>query len=533
VTSTQLHGELHLVWSERTPVVLLEEARACLLQQDDKWALGNGLAALHELQEIVAETTAIENTAAIALCQRILTDVINERGQESIEYVREVISALIEAITEDLLLPVQMPERPAASAVSSHPEEGPQVGVERDAETLEMLGEFLTESQEGLEKCDEILLQLEAGRGTEDSIAALFRQFHTIKGIASFHELADIEHLAHSTESVLASVRDGKRHLEGVAMDLVFEATAIMSRCMVSIRESVEKGLSFPKSKPARALTALLDALLRGETVNATGCGRKASIKPEVEPESRAVIKETVKVDIDELNELDVLLPAIRSGVTDLATGTNADNRATHDRLSELLDQAEALSARMRMVPLRGLFQKMTRMARDLTKKTEKLAQIILEGEDNRAGRNVVEKLNGPLVHMIRNAIDHGLESEEARRLAGKPLIGSIRLSARVESERLVIELSDDGKGLDAEAILAKAQSRGLVPPYVRPNDPELFSLIFEPGFSTAAQVTAISGRGVGMDVVRREIEALQGRIEIESERGRGSKFRIVLQQRA
>jgi two-component system chemotaxis sensor kinase CheA len=174
----------------------------------------------------------------------------------------------------------------------------------------------------------------------------------------------------------------------------------------------------------------------------------------------------------------------------------------------------------------------MTRMAREVAKKTEKLVNIVLEGEDTRAGRNIVEKLNGPLVHMIRNAIDHGLESADDRRLDGKPLIGSIRLAARNADDSLVIEIADDGKGLDADAILAKARAKGMVPEDVRPKDQELFALIFESGFSTAAQVTAISGRGVGMDVVRREIEALNGRIEIKSRVGYGTTFRIILPQR-
>jgi two-component system chemotaxis sensor kinase CheA len=185
------------------------------------------------------------------------------------------------------------------------------------------------------------------------------------------------------------------------------------------------------------------------------------------------------------------------------------------------------------MVPLRGLFQMMTRMARDLMKKTEKLAQIVIEGEDTRVGRNIAEKLNGPLVHMIRNSIDHGLESADERRLDGKPLIGSIRLAAHIVDDDLVIEIADDGKGLDADAILAKARSKGMVPQDVRPPNQELYLLIFESGFSTAAQVTAISGRGVGMDVVRREIEALNGRIEIKSRSGYGSTFRIILPRRA
>ncbi len=533
VCSTQLDGTLHLVWSERTALVLLKEARACLAQPEDKMALGHGLAALQELLDVVADVTATENVDAITQCQRMLTNVINESGQDSTAFVAQIIDALIEAFREDLLLPLQMPERPAPDASPADDLEQSQVAVERDADLLEMLGEFLSESQDRIEKCDELLLELEAGRSTPDSIPALFRHFHTIKGVASFHALSDVEHLAHATESLLVSVRDGKRVFKGMAMDLVFESTALMSRCLVKIRESVEKGVTFPISKTVGALTSKLDALLRGEAVEQTGTERRASLKPAAESETKAVIKETVKVDIDELNQLGVLLPALHKELDTLGADANVDAKLIHARLAELLSQVEALSARMRMVPLRGLFQMMTRMARDLMKKTEKLAQIVIEGEDTRVGRNIVEKLNGPLVHMIRNSIDHGLESADVRRLDGKPLIGSIRLAARCVDDSLVIEIADDGKGLDADAILAKARAKGLVPQDVRPPNQELFLLIFESGFSTAAQVTAISGRGVGMDVVRREIEALSGRIEIKSRSGYGSTFRIILPQRA
>jgi signal transduction histidine kinase len=533
VQSTQLDSTLHLVWSERTPVVLLEEARACLSSPHDKLALGIGLAALHELLEVVADATATQNVAAITQCQRMLTDVINERGRESITYIARIIDALVKAFTEDMLLPLRMPERSIGDSEPQDEEEQVLVSVERDAVALEMLGEFLSESQERLEKCDELLIELEAGRGTNDSIAALFRHFHTIKGVASFHDLSDVEHLAHSAESLLASVRDGKRTLEGMALDLVFESTAIMSRSMVAIRESIEKSVAFPKSKAAGSLASKLDALLRGEVVESTEAARQASVAPPVETEAKGVIKETVKVEVDELNQLGTLLPAFHTALDTLVSDTDCDVKLVHARLAEILSQVEALSAKMRMVPLRSLFQKMTRMARELAKKTEKLAQIVLEGEDTRAGRNLVEKLNGPLVHMIRNAIDHGLESADERRLEAKPLIGSIRLAARYTDDNLVIEIADDGKGLDADAILAKARARGLVPQDVRPTNQELYALIFESGFSTAAQVTAISGRGVGMDVVRREIEALNGRIEIKSRPGYGSTFRIILPRRA
>jgi len=534
LVSSQIEGVLYLVWSERTPIVLLQEARVCIDSPVDKLDLGSGLAVLHELGEIVADFTAKENVAAIALCQRLVTDIINECGKSSAKFVVQVIDALIEALTEDPLLPLQMPSGDALLPDGDDDESEPQSTVVRDAETLEMLGEFLGESQEGLEQCDQILLQIEQGQGSADSVAALFRQFHTIKGIASFHELSDVEHLAHSTENLLATVRDGKRAFEGAAVDLVFESTSLMSRQMLRIREAVEGSLSFPTSKLARVLREKIEALLRGEVVDTTGFGRSANPEeggPPVDAVPKAAIKETVKVDIELLNEFDALLPKFDHILGLLVTTTEREtaDQQVREQIVELRRQTEFLSAKMRMVPLRGLFQKMTRMVRDLSKKTEKLARLVLEGEDTRVERNIAEKLNGPLVHMLRNAIDHGLECADDRRLTGKPLIGAIRLAARQEDDRIVIEIADDGKGLDSDAIWEKALSRGLIAGPERPADGVLFKLIFEAGFSTAAKVTAISGRGVGMDVVRREIETLGGIIDIDSVKGAGSRFRIKL----
>lgn len=530
LVSAEIQGEFLLVWSERTPVVLLEEARAWLVVPSDKLALGNGLAALNELSEMVSSSTAPENADAIEMCVRAVTDVINELPSLGLDYVVQVIDALTESLKEDLLLPLRMPAI-AQRFVEPDPEElARQVTVERDAETLEMLGEFLSESQEGLDRCDEILLQIEQGQLTSESIDALFRQFHTIKGVASFHDLLDIEQLAHSTENLLASVRDGKRAFEGTSVDLVFESTSLMSRLMVGVREAVEGRLSFPVSRRARALREKVEAVLRGEDVNTKGLGRNPG--PEEEAGGVAgtkVIKETVKVDLEQLNELESLLPSFDQ-IDCLLEGyceRLPPLAEVQEQLRDLQRQVESVTARMKMVPLRALFQKMSRMVRDLSKKTEKLSRLVLEGEDARVERNIADKLNGPLVHMIRNAIDHGLESADERREAGKPLIGTIGLAARVNADSVVLEITDDGRGLDPVAIRHKATEKGLIDEARSASDEDLFLLIFEPGFSTAATVTAISGRGVGMDVVRREVEALGGKIEIESERRKGSVFRV------
>jgi two-component system chemotaxis sensor kinase CheA len=185
---------------------------------------------------------------------------------------------------------------------------------------------------------------------------------------------------------------------------------------------------------------------------------------------------------------------------------------------------------RMRMVPVRGVFRKMGRLVRDLGVKTGKSVRLVQVGEATEMDRSMVERLEDPLVHMIRNAIDHGIETPEQRRAAGKPETATITLSAQHEGGSVSVELSDDGRGLSREAILKKASERGLVADSGESlSDGEVHALIFLPGFSTAASVSELSGRGVGMDVVKRSIESLRGRVVVGSSPGRGTSFKLVL----
>jgi two-component system chemotaxis sensor kinase CheA len=183
----------------------------------------------------------------------------------------------------------------------------------------------------------------------------------------------------------------------------------------------------------------------------------------------------------------------------------------------------------LRMVPIRNTFQKMARLVRDLGVQQGKDIQLILEGEDTELDRNIVEELGDPLVHMIRNSADHGIESQAERLAVGKPAAGTITLRAFHRGGFIVIEIQDDGRGLNPDRIRMKAVERGLVKPDDNIDERAIFDLIFAPGFSTAEKITDLSGRGVGMDVVRRNIERMRGKIEIESAIGRGTTFTISL----
>ncbi len=208
-----------------------------------------------------------------------------------------------------------------------------------------------------------------------------------------------------------------------------------------------------------------------------------------------------------------------------------ADERLTRrlSQLKRITSDLQRTSMSMRMVPIRQTFQKMARLVRDLSRKSGKAVDLVLAGEETELDRKVVEEINDPLMHMVRNSIDHGVESGERRRDAGKPATATLRLSAYHQGGSIVIEIADDGAGLDADRILDKARRNGLVGEGVALPAAEIHQLIFQPGFSTADVVTEISGRGVGMDVVRRNIDALRGRIDIQTARGQGTTFFIRL----
>jgi two-component system chemotaxis sensor kinase CheA len=195
--------------------------------------------------------------------------------------------------------------------------------------------------------------------------------------------------------------------------------------------------------------------------------------------------------------------------------------------LKRITNDLQRISMSLRMVPIRQTFQKMTRLVRDLSKKSEKLVELSMSGEETEIDRNMVESLYDPLVHMIRNAVDHGIELPSLRKEMGKTEMGKIFLRAYQKGGNVVIEMEDDGQGLNREKILKKAKEKGLLSEEMQLTDYQIDNLIFEPGFSTADKITDVSGRGVGMDVVRKTIEKLKGKVEIFSTQGKGCRFII------
>jgi len=231
---------------------------------------------------------------------------------------------------------------------------------------------------------------------------------------------------------------------------------------------------------------------------------------------------------VEMIGEL-VVVEAMVVGAPEISHSGSARVRNCLGQLAKVTRDLQDVGMRMRMLPVSAVFQKMARMARDVGRKAGKQVRVVLSGETTEMDRSMVEQISDPLVHMIRNSIDHGIEGPEGRRQAGKSEEGTVRLSACHEGGHVVVEIADDGRGLNRDAILKKAIAQGLIDPASTLSEDEINSLIFAPGFSTAEKVTDISGRGVGMDVVRRNIDAMRGRIAIKTVPGQGTTFKITL----
>ena len=250
---------------------------------------------------------------------------------------------------------------------------------------------------------------------------------------------------------------------------------------------------------------------------------------------TRVSIRDTVKVDLERVDSLVemigelVIVESMMANAPEILMLSSSRINDYLGQLSRITRDLQDVGMRMRMVPVRGVFQKMARLVRDLSKKNSKEINLIYSGEGTEMDRSMVERIGDPLLHIIRNAVDHGMESAKKRKQSGKPAAGRISLFAYHQGGSIIIEVSDDGRGLDRDAIVQKALSLGMISDASKLGDGELYNLIFSSGFSTAGQVTEISGRGVGLDVVKRAVESMHGRVTVASRPGLGITIKMIL----
>jgi two-component system, chemotaxis family, sensor kinase CheA len=412
----------------------------------------------------------------------------------------------------------------------------------------ELLGDFILESREHLTSVELHLLALDHDARNPEAVNAIFRGFHTIKGLAGFLGLPAIQEVAHEVETVLDLARNGQISITPAHIDVILASKDYLNLWLAELAAMQSSGKA-PSVTDSAGLLASVRALGKGgaaekETAidpvppalaslsEAAGARDQPAEPPHPpEPESRASEARSIKVDtgkldflIDMVGEM-VIAQSLVKHDPDLVLAGKQRLARNLAQLARISGDVQRTAMSMRMIPIRQLFQKMTRLVRDLSRKTGKQVELELLGEETELDRNVVEELADPLMHMVRNSIDHGVEPPEERVLTGKAVKARVLLKAGHQAGHIFVEVTDDGRGLDTEKILRKARQRGLVEEGARLSESEIFNLIFQPGFSTAEQVTSVSGRGVGMDVVKKQIEKLRGKVEIHSTLGQGATF--------
>ena len=460
-------------------------------------------------------------------------------------------------------------------------------------EMKEIVNDFLIESQEVLDGLDQRFVELEKDPNDSELLNEIFRAAHSMKGSAGFLGFTRLVEVAHQAESILNKMRQREMAVERSVIDTILEAVDVIKLLLQDIKDTgtdthvevagmsaklsavLHRGASagFPAEPPpvpspepppklgaillkegALSLEQLSDALAKQETSPLLGeilvrdkivtedavdkALKQQGPKPQGGEEDQTIRVETRR--LDHVMNLVGELVLGRNHMMKLSAGLEQVHESDPlvrelavalGRLDLVTSDLQTAVMKTRMLPIRKVLAKFPRMVRDLANKVGKKVNLELVGEDTELDKSVIEEIGDPLVHLIRNAIDHGVETPEERRAAGKPEEGTVRLEAAQEGDRIVIRISDNGRGIPVEKIKAKALSRGLVTPQEISTwgRREIVDLIFQPGFSTAEQVSDVSGRGVGMDVVRTNISRINGTVEVDTQEGHGSTVTIKL----
>ena len=449
-------------------------------------------------------------------------------------------------------------------------------------EDFDLYQDFINEAREHLSSIELNIINLEQNPHDLEVINSIFRPFHTIKGVSGFLNLEAINKLSHAAENMLDAARSGELNINEQAIDVILEAVDMLKAMIDDLENQITTKQPTGQKFPVQELIKKIEAIYlvekmkqeapppppklqkTGEILVEKGVVEEDEVKEALEKQKTTsakigeiLVKEkkvpakevtkairsqraaktsaTIKVDtqkldslIDMIGELLITQSMIRQNP--VIEGIK-DQKLVRDisQLSRITTELQKISMSLRMVPIKETFQKMIRLVRDLSKKSGKKVQLVMQGEETEIDRNMVEELYDPLVHMIRNSVDHGIEMPEERAAKGKPEIGTVELMAYHKGGNIVIEIKDDGRGLDKEKILKKAIERGIIHSGEDLSDQEVYQLIFRPGFSTAEKVTEVSGRGVGMDVVKKALEKLRGKVEIKTEKDKGTTFIIKL----
>lgn len=592
--------------------------KVVMLEEGDLPGLGAFLTHLEKIQEILPPDRAPEVTLLFQQLEEVGNKLILQeiapvaRAQELLSQGVSLLLAWVReskfpADSEDWktygrqaqeLGLVKSGEGPS----QAEPEPEPEAAAASEAqiwEDPELVANFIAEAREHLEGIESGLVHVEQAPTDLQAINAVFRPFHTVKGVAGFLNLPQIQELSHEVESLLDEARSGRLQINAPVIDLILAGVDRLKDMLDDLQEALSdhrpllkfdlqdikdlvKQLQQPgpsEESPKRQLGEILmsqgeitgpdldqaleqqkatektpplgEILVKERKVSPKKVARalvdqlteekrppEAAAHPaaaEGKAAGDAQIAPTIKVDLAKVDNLVNLMGELVIAQSQVRQNPNllaiSDQKLERDlaQMSRITTELQMISMSMRMVPIGQTLRKMVRLVRDLARKSKKSVELHIEGEDTEIDRNMVEAIYDPLVHLVRNAVDHGLESPKERQAQGKPPEGHVWLRAYHQGGSVVIDIEEDGRGLDRERILAKAQERGLIQPGEQLTTTQIDYLIFEAGFSTAEKITEVSGRGVGMDVVRLTIERLQGKIEINTRSQQGTRFTLRL----
>jgi len=472
----------------------------------------------------------------------------------------------------------------ATAARLTRANDGGRMGI--DDETEEIVKEFLVESSENLDQLDRDLVMLEEDPSNGQVLASVFRTIHTIKGTCGFLGYTKLESVSHVAESLLSRLRDGSLSLTPEITSALLATTDVVREILAQIETTRNEG-----DGDYSALVATLTALQSGDPVSPSDTAASESIAdavvPAEAPEAPIVLDEpwvdetpaptaaplvaaapvppppsvpekpaplvehaspaeapdlrthagdtTIRVDVgllDKLMNLAGELVLARNQILQFAAGQDDTSFvATTQSLNLITTELQEGVMKTRMQPIRNVWDKFPRVVRDLAVACSKKARLEMDGGDTELDKTIIEAIKDPMTHVIRNCVDHGLESPELRMASGKPAEGRVGLRAYHEGGQVNIEISDDGRGIDPEKVRDKAVQRGVVTAEqaARMSERQVINLVFLPGFSTAEKVTNVSGRGVGMDVVKTNIEKIGGSVDIQSTLGAGTTLKIKI----
>ncbi len=588
--------------SQKKQELLDRLATSVIAGFDDLMGMGECLNILDELESLGVSS---QEKSCIDSIRKLLNRLILEESknpEQDWQEVQTLIRALCEGTTppevveeepreeaeeadEKPIEEAEESEKPEAEAVTPGSEETEEEEEEEYAEPevmpvedAELFKDFLDEAREHLSSIELNMISLEENPEDKEVINAVFRPFHSIKGVAGFLNLTDIHELSHEVENLLDGARSGESPITEAIIDIVLKAVDILKEQLNLLEDGLSKGeiqykgdpkvrqfLKYirnfdpTKEHPPVVVPKVGEILVEKGVVEedhvskaveeakqeGLKIGEKLVKEGVVQPQDiilaireQKKLKETatsIRVDTQKLDNLVDMIGELVIAQSMVLQNPEVqkirDQKFQKDivQLRRITGELQRISTSLRMVPIKSTFQKMIRLVRDLSRKSGKEVSLKMFGEETEIDRNMVDQIYEPLVHMIRNAVDHGIEPPEERVKIGKPPQGTIILSAEQKSGNIVIDIRDDGRGLNAEKIRQKAIERGLITPDEELDERSTYELIFRPGFSTKDEVTDVSGRGVGMDVVKKCVEELRGKIEVESTPGQGSHFQLKL----